>query len=525
MKVEFDGQVFEVAAEATLLEAAEAHGIEIPTMCHLEGETPFTSCMMCVVWDVERERLVPACSEPAADGMRIETKNEKVRASRKDTLELLLSEHVGDCFAPCKRICPAHMDIPKMMDEIVEGDFASAIETVKTDIALPAVLGRICSAMCENGCRRSDLDQATSICMLKRFVADQDLESRFPYVPPKAKATGKKVAVVGSGPAGLAAAYHVLVFGHECVVFDDHEKPGGAMQYEVPEAELPRVVLDGEIDVITRLGMEFRGNTRVGKDVSMDELRNDFDAIMIGTGEISKEAAESFGLEYSRKGIKVNAKTGQTSDAMIFAAGDSVHPRRISVHSVAQGKIAAHSIHQFLNGQPITGEDERFDSKIGKMTRPEIEELLKLASEIPTIKAKGGYAEGYTLAEAQSEADRCLRCSCEAQEDCKLREYTDEYGANAKRFAQLEKAAMKRIVDGNLVFEPGKCTRCGICVRVARQRGEPLGLAFIGRSDELEVAVPLDETLTQALQNCAKEAAENCPTGALELRENGERES
>ena len=132
MKIEINGSVLEVTDGASLLEAAEEHGIEIPTMCHLEGDAPFTSCMMCVVWDIDRGFLVPACSAPVAEGMRIETNNEKVHASRKDTLELLLSEHVGDCFAPCKRICPAHMDIPKMMDEIVEGDFASAIETVKT---------------------------------------------------------------------------------------------------------------------------------------------------------------------------------------------------------------------------------------------------------------------------------------------------------------------------------------------------------------------------------------------------------
>ena len=384
---------------------------------------------------------------------------------------------------------------------------------------MPAVLGRICSAMCENGCRRSDLDEATSICMLKRFVADQDLSTQFPYIPQKAPSSGKQIAIVGSGPAGLAAAYHLLILGHSCVVFDDHEKPGGAMQYDVPEEELPRIVLDGEIDVITKLGMEFRGNTSIGSDITFETLKNDFDAIVIATGEIKKEVAESFGLDFLRKGIKVNPKTGQTSDPKIYAAGDSVHPRRISVHSVAQGKIAAHSIHQFLSKLPITGEEEIFDSKIGKMTKPEVEELLKLAADYPNVKATGGYADGYTQEEAQSEAERCLRCSCDAQVSCKLRKYVDEYSANPRRFAQLEKAAVKRIVDGNLVFEPGKCTRCGICVRVARQRGEPLGLAFVGRSDELEIAVPLDQTLTQALQNCAQEAAEKCPTGALEFHE------
>ena len=170
-----NNQRVSVATGSTVLDAAKSVGITIPTLCHFDGFEPETSCMMCVVEDMNTNALILACGTAVVDGMLIETDTASVHESRKDTLGLLLSEHVGDCEAPCQRTCPANMNIPLMIRQIRENNLEQAIVTVKQDIALPAVLGRICSAPCEKGCHRRNHDSSVSICLLKRYVADVDL--------------------------------------------------------------------------------------------------------------------------------------------------------------------------------------------------------------------------------------------------------------------------------------------------------------------------------------------------------------
>ena len=205
-KLTIDNREVEVPGGATILDAAEKLGIDIPTMCFMKGCQPSTSCMVCVVKVEGRAVLLPACGTLAEEGMRVVSDCEEVHEARKTALELLLSDHVGDCLGPCHVICPAEMNIPLMIRQIAAGQMRDAIETVKNDIALPAVLGRICPKPCERGCRRAAIDDAVSICLLKRYVADVDLESAKPYSPVCESKQNKRVAVIGAGPAGLAAA-------------------------------------------------------------------------------------------------------------------------------------------------------------------------------------------------------------------------------------------------------------------------------------------------------------------------------
>ncbi|MFC1583028.1 2Fe-2S iron-sulfur cluster-binding protein, partial [Planctomycetota bacterium] len=139
---------------ARLLDFLHTRGIEVPTMCYDAQLGHFSSCMICAVKDVSTGRMVPACAVHVSDGMQIETDSQEIRAFRRTCLELLLSEHLGDCEGPCRIGCPAHMNIPAMIRQIKAGDLAAAIVTVKAHIALPAILGRICSAPCEKVCRR-----------------------------------------------------------------------------------------------------------------------------------------------------------------------------------------------------------------------------------------------------------------------------------------------------------------------------------------------------------------------------------
>lgn len=172
IELTIDGRLLSVEAGTTVMDAALQLGITIPSMCH-NGELPhFTSCMICLVKEQNSGRLFTSCSVRATSGMNIVTMDEEVREARKTALDLLLSDHTGDCEPPCQVTCPAHMDIPVMNHLLAEGRFADAYDVVIRDIALPSILGRICPAPCEGACRRNSLDEAVSICFLKMYAGD-----------------------------------------------------------------------------------------------------------------------------------------------------------------------------------------------------------------------------------------------------------------------------------------------------------------------------------------------------------------
>lgn len=519
MRLTIDGKETHVAPGATILDAARALGITIPTLCHRDGCRPGTSCMVCVVRVDGLRRLVPACAFPARDGLVVHSEAPDVQAARRAAIELLMGEHMGDCEGPCRRSCPANMDIPTMIRQIAAGDLAAAAATVRRDIALPAVLGRICPAPCEKACRRGRIDQPLSICRLKRFVADTDLAAAQPWMPPAASSSGRRLAIVGAGPAGLAAAYYLRGLGHACVVFDEHAEPGGELRRAVPESVLPRPVLDAEIAVIRRTGAEFRLGIRVGRDVPMERLRADFDAVVLAVGPVQAGEAEGFGVKASVHGVEVDARTFRTGASGVFAVGAAVHHTRMAIRACADGKHAAISCDQMLRGLAVTGEPRRFNCTIGRLTEAEHREVLKQAEAGARVEPGQGGGAGFELHEAQQEARRCLHCDCRKSESCRLRGLVETLGADARRFAETERQAVEVILQhADVVFEPGKCIKCGLCVRLTEQNKEALGLTFVGRGFDLRIGVPLGESLAQALTHTARDVVEACPTGALAWR-------
>jgi formate dehydrogenase major subunit len=216
--------------------------------------------------------------------MVVHTDSDEVRASRKMALELLLSDHVGDCVGPCTTGCPARFDIPGFLTRITEGDFVQAASMASDFLTLPAALGRVCPRLCEQRCNRCDAGAAVSIGSIHRFAADTDLASPSRYVPRREPATGKRVSIVGAGPAGLTAAYHLLRSGHDVTVIDGHEEAGGMLRYGIPAFRLPPAALAEEINVISALGGRFKMKTRLGHDVSLETLRGESDAVFLGIG-------------------------------------------------------------------------------------------------------------------------------------------------------------------------------------------------------------------------------------------------
>ena len=544
-KLIIDNRDVDVPDGATILDAAEKLGIAIPTMCFLKGYEPSTSCMVCVVKIEGSDGFVPACGSIAQDGMRVSTNSQEVRQARKMALELLLSDHLGDCMGPCQVACPAGMNIPLMIRQIADGNLRGAIATVKRDIALPAVLGRICPAPCEKACRRAQFDEAVSICLLKRYVADVDLSAiggANPYLPPLRQGSGqacapgknKSVAIVGAGPAGLAAAYYLRQQGYDCTIFDQHEKPGGALRYAIPPEKLPRDVLDKEISLIEKLGVKFQGRIRIGQTLSLNQLRRDFDAVFVAVGQLQPSDAECLGLASGPHGIVIEAGTYQTSLPGVFAGGDVVRARRLTVRAVADGKEAAVSIDQYLSGQEVTGSSKAFNIHTG------ISDLrLPIADCTPKSKIENQKSEiffggGLTHEQAESESARCLHCDCLKAESCKLRLYAQEYEARPSRYKNQKTEDRRQKTEDRvqraencpassvvcppssvLRYEPGKCIKCGLCIKIAAAASERPGLTFVGRGFDVRVAVPFDVQLSEALKTAAQQCAAACPTGAL----------
>jgi formate dehydrogenase major subunit len=306
-----DGRTVSVETGTTVLEAARALGIRIPTLCHVDGLPPSSSCFLCAVQVEGKATLAPSCAMPAAEGMVVRTDTDEVRASRKTVLELLLSDHVGDCVGPCTTACPARFDIPGFLSEVAAGHERRSAEIAADFLTLPAALGRICPRLCEQRCNRCDADDAVSIGALHRFAADADLRSPSPYVPRREPATGKRVSIVGAGPAGLAAAYYLLRRGHDVTVLDAHDEPGGMLRYGIPAFRLPPDVLGKEIAVVGELGGRFRLKTRLGRDVSLDELRRESDAVFLAIGAQLSRGLECPGDSLALPAVEMLAEVAE----------------------------------------------------------------------------------------------------------------------------------------------------------------------------------------------------------------------
>lgn len=268
----------------TILEVARENDIFIPTLCYDERTKIYGSCGICVCEVEGNPKLCKACATVIAPGMVVRTNTDRIIESRKTNLELLLSNHTGDCRPPCVLACPAQTDCQGYVGLIANGEYEAALELIKDKIPLPASLGRVCPHPCEEECRRGLIDEPVSIQWLKRFAADQDLGDVEPFIPEIEEETGKRVAIIGGGPMGLSAAYFLRQMGHEVTVFESMPKAGGMLRYGIPEYRLPKAVLDEEIMTIEMMGVDIVTNTKIGVDIPFETVRDEYDAVLLGIG-------------------------------------------------------------------------------------------------------------------------------------------------------------------------------------------------------------------------------------------------
>jgi ferredoxin len=515
-----DNREVEVPEGGSILEGAQKLGIDIPTLCYLECCGPMTSCLVCVVRVRHQGRtsVVPSCGMKAVDGMTVESETAEIHELRRTALELLLSEHVGDCLSPCSRICPLGLNIPAMLRQVQEERMTEAAATVRSALALPSVLGRLCHRPCENGCRRAVCDSAAAIQEVERCVADFNRAQERPWLPPCPTASGRRVAVVGAGPTGLAAAYALRRAGHEVRVYFRGSEPGGTLRREAASGALPAEVLAGECRDLAAMGVQFVPGFTVGRDRSLSDLQGEADAVLLALGETgpADPIREALEVAWTAAGVKiVAAESYLTSRTGVYAAGSVVRPLKQVVKAMAEGQFAAEAIDAQWKSGGAQRRAKPFSSVMGRLLPLEAGRFLAGASPAPRQVPAGGRGIGFTVREAASESSRCLHCDCRAAGNCKLQHYSQAYGAEFGRFPRQRRAFEQERHPGRVLFEDGKCIRCGICVHLAEQAAEPLGLTWVGRGFEVRVAAPWGESFEKGLQKVAAECAAACPTGAI----------
>ncbi len=525
-EIKINGSTYSFKEGENLVEAAAGNGITIPTMCYLKEIGALTTCFICVVEVEGKPALVPACAAKAEAGMSIHTETARVRQARKRALELLLSDHTGDCLGPCQSGCPAHIDIPKFITELKRGDNRAALRTIKQKVALPAVLGRICPEVCEKVCRRKDGDAPVAICHLKRYAADFDLYSGKPFSPEAAKATGKKAAIIGAGPAGLTAAYYLRAYGHEVVVYDKNEKAGGTLRYAISKDRLPDEILNKEIAVIAGLGVKFEQKKVLHRDIFLKDLLREFNAVFLAAGSNPEDLVglEKEGVRTGPNGVVFEKETYAAGIKGVFAGPKTT----LAVRASEVGRRAAGSINRYLNGLEPGIEKKPFSARMGKLSEKEQELFLKGAPELGRFlnsmvdmkiitENPGEERLPFTAGEAIEEALRCLRCECRKAAACLLMKYAIEYNAEPDALKGEKRGFSRDIKKTGVVYESGKCIMCGICVKICEKHGEFDSMAYIGRGFKTKIGLPFNRKFNKLQEKVSEECARACPTGAIYL--------
>ncbi|ELV8690652.1 TPA: formate dehydrogenase subunit alpha [Vibrio vulnificus] len=292
IQIVIDGKYRIVEAGQTVLQAAKVCGVEIPSLCGMNRSGEKIPCDLCVV-EVESGGPRRACELEVYNGLTVKTQSEALSAHRKQALNRIMSDHYADCEAPCKTVCPAGVDIQSYLYHIAQNDHQKAIEVIKRTLPMPLSIGRVCPAFCESECRRSLVDDAIAIRQLKRHAADADLAAQEAYTPEKKADKNKRVAIVGSGPGGLTAGYYLTNEGYQVDVFEAMPQAGGWLRYGIPEYRLPKSILDKEIELMCRNGMAIHTDKKLGRDISLSQLSQDYDAVCLAVG-----ASKAVAMDY-----------------------------------------------------------------------------------------------------------------------------------------------------------------------------------------------------------------------------------
>jgi formate dehydrogenase major subunit len=292
IKLTIDGKTFYGYPGQKVLELCGEAGIKIPTLCYDPHLSVHGGCSVCLV-EIEGARaLMRACTNAIAPGMVVRTNTDRVLAARRLALELMLSDHVGDCRPPCNLACPAQGKVQSYVNLTAQGKYREALDELHDHVTMPASIGRVCPAPCQTKCRRNFVDDTVSIREIKRFVADwalfhenHDKRDKLGLGDiPKIIENGKKIAVVGGGPAGLSFAYFARRMGYGVTLCERERQLGGMMRFGIPDYRLPPSIVDAEAQWILDHGVRLELGAALGRDITLTELRSRYDAVVLAMG-------------------------------------------------------------------------------------------------------------------------------------------------------------------------------------------------------------------------------------------------
>jgi len=310
---------------------------------------------------------------------------------------------------PCTATCPLHCNAQGYVALISQGKFKEALALVRQTLPFPGILAYVCAHPCESECKRIEVDHPVSICNLKRFLVDHVEEPEADFTLSEEKP--QKIAIIGGGPAGLTAAFDLRRMGYQVTLFESKNELGGLLTHGFPSYRLPRKVIERDLAVIGKMGIQVRLNTAVGVNLPFETLQKDFNAIFLavgstGAGILSKSCPK---LKLNRRGmIQVDPVTLETNLKGIFAGGDGVTGPGTIVEAMAQGRKGAISIDRWIRGEDLHLGRESEGKQVSSMRSLLPDHKREEREVLPhMIKPIG---PGLTKEEAIEDAKRCLNC-------------------------------------------------------------------------------------------------------------------
>ncbi|MCG6964558.1 MAG: FAD-dependent oxidoreductase [Acidobacteria bacterium] len=395
----------------------------------------------------------------------------------------LLERCRGEGPANCVGRCPLHVDARGYVQLAREGRFQDALRLVREQLPFPGVLGYVCAHPCELHCKRIDEDEAVRIRDIKRFLAEWEPGDPQHMVDCAAD-RGQQVAVVGAGPAGLLAAYDLRRKGYGVTIFERDGEIGGCLVSKIPEWRLPRTVVERDLSVIEAVGIEVRTGVEVGLDVTLEELRREFAAVLLLVGFAGARAMMRRGDQGvgPRGTLEVDPLTCETPLEGVFAGGDAVSGPATVVYAMALGRRAAESADRYLNGRDLR--EDREQPLPGRLlwTLEVTEEERKRRERTPMmlVPANPPMIEEEVL----EEAARCLDCECGlCVKDC---EFLAKHCSSPKELARRIKAGVTPSETLEMAYS---CNVCSLCAAVCPEDLDTGRLLLEARRQAVEEGV------------------------------------
>jgi formate dehydrogenase major subunit len=389
INITIDGKKIQCEPNKTIYEIAKENNIEIPKICDADFIQEGVSCDICLVNIVGNEGLSDASTTVAKDGMKIFTDSRSVNRARKISLELLLSDHYANCEAPCKTACPLNLDIQTLLSHISDDETDSALKIISQTLPLPYTISKLCPGYCENQCYRSFVDESIKIKEIVNYLSDKLANIREPI--DKIKKNGKKIAIVGAGISGLICGFELSKKGYDVQIFESMPEAGGKLRYYLPEFIIPKDILKKEIENLQIYGMKIKTNTSLGKDISLNKLSSQYDAVYLATGLQKKNIPKLKNLGKTKSVIYANdfltdyhlgKKTKLGKDVTIYGNNDTaLYCARIIKRIDANLNVSIYTNHY--------SETDMFDNEKLTVAKSENINVIKNKRPIHIKKEKG----------------------------------------------------------------------------------------------------------------------------------------